>query len=203
MSRNQRTMNPTAQTRAQIGDEMSNFDTSDIQVSGDIILVKSSADGWYCIEHAEHAHKSGMRSIPGHGMMFWHSGQISDANVEGSAEELAAILDAIESRGDAVFRRCSVYTEGSQVRFRGPPNSTRDAVVTLEVADRFVTQARALLAQYAGLPSVEDALANAFTERGTRTLEFTIMDALAKGSMRVDVGSALLEHIRASRVGWL
>lgn len=86
---------------------------------------------WHCyiIERAEHD----------------GSARFSDADVEGSREEMLAIAEAIEKRGNAHFRRCAVTAVHEPVRFWSPRNSTEDGIVSYAEADALAQEIRARL----------------------------------------------------------
>lgn len=110
-------------------------------------LTLVGKDDWYTIERAHHARKFGMQPDPELGcMMVTYSGRISDADVEGTAEEMLSIAEAIEQRGSCSHGRCAVSVEGDLVSFRSPRNSRRDGVVRLEDADALAAEIRAKLA---------------------------------------------------------
>lgn len=101
---------------------------------------------WFTIERAHHAHKFGMQPDPELGcMMVTYSGRISDADVEGTAEEMLSIAEAIEQRASCSHRRCAVSVEGDLVTFRSPRNSRRDGVVRIEDADALAAEIRSKL----------------------------------------------------------
>lgn len=93
-----------------------------------IELRKSDGlDDWYTIERA---------------VLF---GRISNADIEGSAEEMLALARAIKARGSASFKRCAVLCGLRFAYFCSPRNSTRDASVSLEDADEFADRVIAAL----------------------------------------------------------
>src|SRR5690242_10090425 len=97
----------------------------------DLTLRKGGLPDWYCIEKADHANTSWMEPLGGGGMAFMTSGRISDADVEGTGEEMLAIADAIENRKDCDFKRCSVEFQGDCILFESPRKSTRPGVATI------------------------------------------------------------------------
>lgn len=88
------------------------------------------ADGWYSIEKAEHECKGGIVWNRSGGSFHW-SGRISDADVEGTAEHMIGIAEAIIARGFYSAKRCCVEVskDGATAAFSSPRNSRRDGVV--------------------------------------------------------------------------
>lgn len=88
-----------------------------------LTLKKSdSLDDWYCIERAEHDGREWIADGS-----FQCSSRISDADVEGTEEEMRAIAQGIRDRTMASFRRCAVdFGEGplgQGAMFYSPRNS--------------------------------------------------------------------------------
>lgn len=111
-----------------------------------ITLQKSDwLKDWYTIERAQHENRQWLAPLGGNGFQFMDSGRISDACVEGTAEEMRAIAEAIKARGSASFKRCAVHVKGEIAYFCSPRNSTRDAEVPLADAEEFADQVLAAL----------------------------------------------------------
>lgn len=111
-----------------------------------IKLVKSDGmDDWYTVERAEHEGRQWLEPSGPNCLRFMDSGRISDACVEGTAEEMREIALAIKARGSASFKRCAVNVHGEQAYFCSPRNSTTDGVVPLAEADAFADQVLAEL----------------------------------------------------------
>ena len=113
-----------------------------------IKVVKSDAmDDWYVIERAEHDNRHWMEPIDG-GMALRYSGRFSDADIEGTHEEMIGIAEAIESESDYDAKRCSVRFcepgEPGEVAFNSPRNSMEDGFVSLAEAADLVKPIRAL-----------------------------------------------------------
>lgn len=89
---------------------------------------------WYVIELKEHDDKVWVEPTL-HGGRLNHSGRFSDADVEGSKEEMLSIAAAIKARGSESFKRCAVRVNGDDVFFWSPRNSQRQGHVTLAIAD--------------------------------------------------------------------
>ena len=111
-----------------------------------IKLEKSDwLEDWYTIEKAEHNHAAWLQPIAGNGLTFMHSGRISDACVEGTAQEMLAIAQAIKDRGAVDFRRCAVRVKNGTAYFCSPRNSLEDAEIPLADADEFAEQVFSML----------------------------------------------------------
>lgn len=112
-----------------------------------IVLVKSDVlEDWYTVERAEHEHRQWFEPTGPNSMQFMDTARISDACVEGTAEEMRAIAEAIKARGSASFKRCAVHVKGEIAYFCSPRNSTRDAEVPLADAEEFADKTLAALA---------------------------------------------------------
>lgn len=72
------------------------------------------------------------------------AGRFSDADVEGTFDEMQAIADAIEQRSTIAFRRCAVSALKEPVSFCSPRNSRRDGECSYEEAADLAEQIRAL-----------------------------------------------------------
>jgi hypothetical protein len=105
-----------------------------------LTLRESSLSGWYVIERVEPyiAPEDRFNIIAS-----MNQSRISDADVEGTAEEMLAIADAIVSGGVASFRRCAVrMLPDGTVAFFSPRNSQRDGVVSRDVAEALAVEIR-------------------------------------------------------------
>lgn len=96
---------------------------------------------WYIIERAEHDGRTWIE-YDSRGGSLMCSSRISDADVEGDGVEMLAIAAAIESRGSASFKRCSVEVRGDIVHFSSPRNSREPGVCTLREADELAALIR-------------------------------------------------------------
>jgi len=111
-----------------------------------IVLQKSDwLEDWYTVERAEHEGRIWMEPTGPNSMQLMDTARISDACVEGTAEEMRELAKAIKARGSASFNRCAVRVAGERAYFCSPRNSTRDAEVPLAAADEFADQALATL----------------------------------------------------------
>lgn len=91
-------------------------------------------DDWYVIERAEHDGREWMEKIDEHSYSFQTSARFSDADVEGTKEEMLAIANAIRKRSYVSFKRCAVHARHESVEFWSPRNSQNAGVVPLEDA---------------------------------------------------------------------
>jgi hypothetical protein len=113
-----------------------------------LTINKPGDEDWYLIERAEHDGRTWVETVMvgGHPCMsFMTAARFSDADVEGSAEEMRDIATAIETRSTESHKRCGVDATGDPVKFRSPRNSQRDGECTLVEADALAAQIRALL----------------------------------------------------------
>lgn len=96
-----------------------------IKVDGRLRFSKvSEPDDWYLIEQ-----ESVMERV-----------RVSDADVEGTFDEMREIAKAIRSRGAKTFRRCAVRVDDGLAYFWSPRNSTRYGVVPVGIADDLAGQ---------------------------------------------------------------
>lgn len=108
------------------------------------LTISEPFDGWYVIERAEHDGHTGLRRADDGMLQFWSSARISDASVEGPAEDMHGIASAIETRGSFSARRCAVRFADGGFRFESPRNSTRESdPVPVEDADALAVLIRA------------------------------------------------------------
>lgn len=115
-----------------------------------IVLRKSEhLDDWYTIEREVPA-AGGPRLEHGHGRMMrlWLPERLSDACIEGTADEMRDIARAILARREVHHKRCAVVAlnDGDEcAEMWSPRNSTIRARVPLTVADDFARRALAML----------------------------------------------------------
>ena len=106
-----------------------------------IVLVKDDPESdWYTIEKAVHEHRQWFEQTGKNSFSFMDTARISNACVEGTAEEMIAIAVAIKERTDESFKRCAVLFASDGVHFWSPRNSTVDGLVSLEEADELANQ---------------------------------------------------------------
>lgn len=115
-----------------------------------LTITKSEGMGdWYLIERAEHDGRTWLEPMNLGGgsscMAFMTAARFSDADVEGSAEEMRDIATAIENRSTESHKRCGVDATGDPVKFRSPRNSQRDGECTLAEADELAALIRSML----------------------------------------------------------
>lgn len=97
---------------------------------------------WYVIERAEHDGREWLAPISG-GMAFMRSARISDADVEGTAEEMLAIADAIQGSEDIEFKRCAIrWQPNGFVEVWSPRNSMRPERISGDDARHLATEIR-------------------------------------------------------------
>ena len=111
-----------------------------------ILLVKSgNLDDWYTIERAEHDGRQWLEPTGRNSATYMYSGRISDACVEGPADEMREIAKAIKAHGSVSFKRCAVRVAGDVAYFCSPRNSIHEAEVPVADAEVFAEQALAEL----------------------------------------------------------
>ena len=103
-------------------------------------------DDWYSIERAEHDGREWVEQTEPNCLSFMCSCRVSDADVEGTREEMLLIADAIRNRKHIGFKRCAVGFEGEEVHLWSPRNSTRNGVVSPADADDLAEQIQEALA---------------------------------------------------------
>lgn len=111
------------------------------------IRKSEGMDDWYVIERAEHDGRSWMEPIPGipNAMALHLSSRFSDADVEGTADEMLGIAEGIETRDGAGYKRCAVRIDGDRAFFQSPRNSQREGECSLAEADALAKEIRATL----------------------------------------------------------
>ncbi|MGN6107252.1 MAG: hypothetical protein ACTHU0_19245 [Kofleriaceae bacterium] len=92
-----------------------------------MFVESSSLDDWWTIEEPVG---------PG------RTRRLCDADIEGDSEEMLAIAEAIEQRGRAAFKRCSVGFADGACFLSSPRNSTREARISLADADALAADIR-------------------------------------------------------------
>lgn len=102
------------------------------------IKLNSCGDDWYTVIRAEHDGREWYEEVDKDCFAFRCSERLSpDACIEGTAEEMLAVADAIKYRGMASFKRVAVEFNSNGFIFWSPKNSQHDAFVQTEDADRF------------------------------------------------------------------
>lgn len=114
-------------------------------------LVQSEATvDWYTIERVEHDGRKWLESTGPGSMALRYSGRISDADVEGTAEEMLAIAVAIEQHENVSFKRCAIgWASDGTAELMSPRNSMRPARITADDAKHLAAEIRRVL----GVPS--------------------------------------------------
>lgn len=124
-----------------------------------LALVRNEDMGdWYTIERAEHDGREWLQSTGRNSMSVMRSARISDADVEGTAEEMLGIAEAIEKRGTYEAKRCAVAVGSVTASFWSPRNSQTRGTVSLAEADELAAAIRAGLSPSA--PTTADRLAS-------------------------------------------
>lgn len=114
-----------------------------------LTLRKSEClDDWYVIERSEHDGRTWFEQVEGGVSSVMKSARISDADVEGTAEEMLEIAAAIEQRGVKSFKRCAVDARHPEVEFLSPRNSLKPGRASLADADELATEIRRVLGEY-------------------------------------------------------
>lgn len=96
---------------------------------------------WYTIVRAEHDGREWTEQTGPNSSRFMCSERLSpEACIEGHADEMLAVADAIKERGAVSFKRVAVHFDSDGAHFHSPKNSERDAVVTVNEADELAAQ---------------------------------------------------------------
>jgi hypothetical protein len=110
------------------------------EIDGPLALVKSAwLDDWYVIERAAHDGRERMRPAEG-GAHFMRSARITNADVEGTADEMREVAVAIEARGMYSAKRVGVSVKGDRALLWSPRNSIGFASVPLSRADALAAE---------------------------------------------------------------
>ena len=116
-------------------------DTETRLIDGALALVQGDGRDWFMIERAEHDGREWSEPRD-YGSAFMTSARISDADIEGTFDEMLGIAAAIERRHAFNARRCAVVVDGDFAAFWSPRNSRHMARVPLAVADALAVQIR-------------------------------------------------------------
>ncbi len=115
------------------------------------LTIRKCLGDWYVIEKQEAPGEHRTWEEPYYyegrhvGYTLCSSARFSpNADVEGSAQELRAVADAIENRSWVSFKRCAVDARTEPVLFRSPRNSKSDGEVSREDAEDLAKQIRRL-----------------------------------------------------------
>ena len=98
-----------------------------------VCIVSDSLPDWYTIELAVHENRHWMEPTQ-YGAALRYSGRISDADVEGTSEEMLAIAAAIKQGTSVEFRRCAAEHVDNGYLLHSPRNSQEPALITFEEA---------------------------------------------------------------------
>lgn len=119
-------------------------------MSRPLTLVKGEGiPDWYSIEWAEHENRYWTEERDAGGYPYYalcYSGRPSDACIEGTSAEMAAIATAIEQGGSVSFRRCeAISLDNGSYGLSSPRNSQFPAIVTKEQAQHLAAEIRRVL----------------------------------------------------------
>ena len=102
---------------------------------------------WYNIVRSEHDGREWYESTGPNCSRYMCSERLSpEACIEGNAEHMLGIAEAIKARGRASFKRCAVRVEGEFAYFCSPKNSEHEVAIPLVDADEFAAQIFAKIA---------------------------------------------------------
>jgi hypothetical protein len=115
----------------------------DKNVTEPIACVKSeSLDDWWLIERAQHDGAMWLEPCRG-GASLMTSARITNADIEGTSDEMLAIAHAIEQGESISFRRCAAVRVGLGYALSSPRNSMYAAIVPLLSAQALARDIRA------------------------------------------------------------
>lgn len=120
---------------------MAEFDEETRMVDVPLTVRGGSMEDWWLIERKEHDGRTWMERSS-----LRCSSRISNADVEGTGEEMLALAKAIRERGEFSAKRCAAHVKGDRVELLSPRNSTYAASVPLVVADALAAEIEAVVA---------------------------------------------------------
>lgn len=109
------------------------------------LTIRDSGNNWYVIERAEHEGGVGLKWTANGRLSLHDSARFSDADIEGTAEEMIAVAQAIQQRKMVSFKRCAVRFEPDVAVFWSPRNSQIDGICSHAEADHLMADIIALL----------------------------------------------------------
>lgn len=115
----------------------------------DRLLTLRKSDGlpdWYVIEWVEHDGTNWSELTSPHSSSWRCASRPSDADIEGTSEEMLAIAEGLERQKSVSFRRCACEFISDHFELRSPRNSTIPAVITRLQATCLAAEIRAALA---------------------------------------------------------
>jgi hypothetical protein len=123
-----------------------------------LTLVK--CDGmpdWFSIEWARHANRHWLEpdSEMPNVVHCRYSGRPSDADVEGTADEMAAIASAIETNASTSFHRCAARRVDDGYELSSPRNSQQPAHISFAQAAHLAGEIRRVLQAHASATKVD------------------------------------------------
>lgn len=116
-----------------------------IEIEEPVVCRAGSLGCWYVIERAEHSDTFQLVPTNYGSVALWYSGRISDADVEGTAEDMLGIATAIETGDSFSANRCAVSPRGADFVFHSPRNSRKYALVKREHALTLAKQIKELV----------------------------------------------------------
>ena len=107
-----------------------------------LVLRKSDClDDWYVIERRDHDGREWMEHTECGETWMRSARLIPHSCIEGTAEHMLAIADAIQRRSEHEEKRCAVQADCGDAAFWSPRNSNGDVcIVTLADADELAAQ---------------------------------------------------------------
>jgi len=105
------------------------------KVDEPLTLTDGSFEDWFVIERRVHDGRAWFERTGPHSSSLCLSSRIGNADIEGDAEEMLSIADAIKTRGAARHKRCAAKTTPDGVELWSPRNSIGRTLVPLSVAD--------------------------------------------------------------------
>lgn len=110
------------------------------------LIQSDSGIDWYTIEWAQHEHKHWAEPLSNNAFALCWSGRPSDADIEGTAAEMAAIADALRDKRSVGFYRCAAtHLVGGRFALFSPRNSKKEAIISAEQAEHLAAEIRRVL----------------------------------------------------------
>src|SRR5262245_3282866 len=79
------------------------------------LVLRDSGDDWWVIERANHDGRVWLERDAPNAMSLHCSARIGNADIEGTADEMRRIADAIKSQSNVSHRRCAARTTSEGV----------------------------------------------------------------------------------------
>jgi hypothetical protein len=112
---------------------LSVYDETPIEID-EPLTMRVNRD-WCVIERAQHDGRMWLEQLGANSAVLRTSARISDADVEGTREEMAGLARAILDRDSFEERRCAVRVDGDHVELWSPRNSQRPARIPYHHAE--------------------------------------------------------------------